>query len=151
MYRKLAVFAAVIAAFAFASQSANAGGRHHHHHVSKRLTAVAIGVGAASTASYFAINNWKWSGWDNSSGLTRAGAWGITTFGCAAASPIVATMVLNRPLSYREAHILIGSCVVPIIGGWLVNEAYNNHILWAPDEKADMKRHGGHHRRHHKM
>jgi hypothetical protein len=53
--------------------------------------------------------------------------------------------VLNRPLKYREAHILVGSCVIPIIGGWLVNEAYNNGILWAPDEepvrKKSRKRH----------
>ena len=44
--------------------------------------------------------------------------------------------MLNRPLTYREAHILIGSCVIPIVGGWLVNEAYNHHVLWAPDERA---------------
>jgi hypothetical protein len=54
--------------------------------------------------------------------------------GCAALSPIVATAVINRPLTYREAHIMIADCLIPIVGGWLVNEAYNQHILWAPDE-----------------
>ena len=54
---------------------------------------------------------------------------------------MVASVVLNRHLSYREAHILIGSCVVPLVGGWLVNEAYNAHILWAPDEKVPAKKH----------
>jgi hypothetical protein len=141
MNRKLAIFAAVIAAFAFVSQSADARGRHH---INKKITAVSIGVGAASTAAYFAINDWKWSGWNNSSGLTRLGAWGITTMGCAAVSPMVATVVLERPLKYREAHILIGSCVIPFVGGWLVNEAYNHHVLWAPDENAGKR----HHRRH---
>ena len=53
----------------------------------------------------------------------------------AALSALVATAVLKRPLKYREAHILAGSCVIPIVGGWLVNEAYNRDILWAPDEK----------------
>lgn len=149
MNRKLAIFAAVIAAFAFTCQGADAKGRHHH--VGKRIAAVAIGVGAASTAAYFAINDWRWNGWNNSSGLTRWGAWGLTTVGCAAVSPIVATMVLDRPLSYREAHILVGSCVIPIVGGWLVNEAYNSHLLWAPDEKDGMKKHHRHHRHHHKM
>ena len=149
MNRKLAIFAAVIAAFAFTCQGADAKG--HHHHVGKRIAAVAIGVGAASTAAYFAINDWRWNGWNNSSGLTRWGAWGLTTVGCAAVSPIVATMVLDRPLSYREAHILVGSCVIPIVGGWLVNEAYNSHLLWAPDEKDGMKKHHRHHRHHHKM
>lgn len=149
MNRKLAIFATVIAAFAFACQSADAKSRRH---IDKRLTAVSIGVGAASTAAYFALNDWHWK-WDSSrSGITSLGAWGATTLGCAAVSPIVATAVLGRPLKYREAHILIGSCVVPIVGGWLVNEAYNSHILWAPDEapaKYHHRRHHRHHRHHH--
>jgi uncharacterized membrane protein YidH (DUF202 family) len=141
--KRVALIAAVIAAFAFTAQSADAGGRHRHH-IDKRLTAVSIGVGAASTAAYFGINNWQWNGWNNSSGLTRAGAWGITTMGCAAVSPMVGTVVLNRPLTYREAHILIADCVIPFVGGWLVNEAYNSGVLWAPDEKVEKK----HHHRH---
>ena len=132
MNRKLAIFAAVIAAFAFTAQAADAGSRKH---VSKRLRAVSIGVGAASTAAFFALNDWHWK-WDSGRhGITKLGAWGATTIGCAAVSPMVATVVLKRPLKYREAHILAGSCVIPIVGGWLVNEAYNRDILWAPDEK----------------
>ncbi|MGH6664950.1 MAG: hypothetical protein ACREB2_08610 [Pseudolabrys sp.] len=130
MKHRLAILAAAVAALAFTAQSANAGGRHHHLlHVSK-LTAVSIGVGAASTAGYFAINNWKWNGWDNSSGITRAGAWGMTTIGCMAVAPIVGTVVLDRPLTMREAHVLGASCLVPIIGGWLVNAAYDAHPEW---------------------
>ena len=145
MNRKLAIFAAVIAAFAFACQSADAKSRRH---IDKRLTAVSIGVGAASTAAYFALNDWRWK-WDSGrSGITSLGAWGLTTMGCAAVSPMVATVVLERPLKYREAHILMGSCVIPFVGGWLVNEAYNHHVLWAPDEQ-DVKRHRRRHHRHH--
>jgi hypothetical protein len=128
MTKKLAIFAAAVAALAFTCQGAQAGGGHRH--VGKRLTAVAIGVGAASTATFFAINDWRWNGWNNSSGLTRWGAWGLTTIGCAAVSPMVATVVLKRPLTQREAGIMIGSCVIPIVGGWLVNEAYNAHPAW---------------------
>jgi hypothetical protein len=131
MKRILALAVACIAAFAFTVQAANAGSRRY---VDKRVTAVAIGVGVASAATYFAINDWKWK-WDNGSGLTRLGAWGATTIGCAAVSPIVATVVLKRPLSNREAHVLLGSCVVPIVGGWLVNEAYNAHPQWEPAAK----------------
>src|SRR5665647_606262 len=110
MNRKLAIFAAVIAAFAFTCQGADAKSRRH---IDKRLTAVSIGVGAASTATYFALNDWHWNHWDSSrAGITSLGAWGATTLGCAALSPIVATAVLKRPLKFREAHILIGSCVV---------------------------------------
>lgn len=149
MTRNVAFVAALLAAFAFGCQSADAKSRKR---VDPRLTAVSIGVGAASTAGYFALNDWHWN-WDSSrAGVTRLGAWGLTTVGCAAASPIVATAVLNRPLKYREAHILIGSCVVPFIGGWLVNEAYNQHILWAPDEQEPAAPpHRRHHRHHHKM
>jgi hypothetical protein len=142
MNRKLAIFAAVIAAFAFACQSADAKSRRH---IDKRLTAVSIGVGAASTATYFALNDWHWK-WDSGRhGITSLGAWGATTLGCAAVSPIVATAVLGRPLKYREAHILIGSCVIPIVGGWLVNQAYNHHVLWAWMAPANQRY------RHHKM
>jgi hypothetical protein len=129
MNRKLVVFAAVVAAFAFACQSANAQARKE---IDPRITGTAIGVGLASSGAYLAAKGHH--------GGVNWGAWGATTFGCAVVSPMVATVVLNRPLSFREAHILIGSCVVPLVGGWLVNEAYNAHILWAPDEKATVKK-----------
>ena len=131
MKRTLALVAACVAAFAFTVQAANAGSRHH---IDKRVKVVALGVGAASTAAYFAINDWKWK-WSNSSGLTSLAAWGATTIGCAAVSPMVATVVLKRPLTNREAGVLLGSCVVPILGGWLVNEAYNAHPDWEPGVK----------------
>jgi hypothetical protein len=144
MNRRLAFFAAVIAAFAFLCQSADA---HGYHHGGKRIKVVAIGVGAASTAGYFAINNWKWNNWNNSSGLTSLGAWGLTTIGCAAVSPIVATVVVNRVLTNREANYLVASCVLPIVGGWLVNQAFDAHPEWEPGYNKETK----HHRHHHKM
>jgi hypothetical protein len=127
MNRKFAFVAAIVAAFTVTCQAANAG----HRHTDPRLTAVEIGVGTASTVGYFAINNWKWK-WNNTSGLTQLGAIGATTMGCAAVSPMVATVVLNRPLTYREAHVLVASCVLPIIGPWLVNQAYDTHPEWEP-------------------
>jgi peptidoglycan/LPS O-acetylase OafA/YrhL len=139
MNKKLAIAAAVLAAFAFTCQSADAGGRKHH--VDKRIAVVAIGVGAASTAAFFAINDWRWRGWNNSSGISRWGAWGLTTVGCAALSPIVATVVVNRPLTQREAHVLLGSCVIPIVGGWLVNQAYEAHPEWEPERAAWKEKH----------
>jgi hypothetical protein len=129
MKRRFALAAAVIAAFAFTTQAANAGSGRH---VDKRVKAVAVGAGVASTVAFFAINDWKWKGWDNGSGLTRLGAYGVTTLGCAVVSPMVATVVLNRPLTNREAGVLLGSCVIPVIGGWLVNEAYNANPSWEP-------------------
>ena len=141
MHKKLAILATVLAAFAFSSQGADAKARKHQ--IDNRIRAVAIGVGAASTAAYFAINDWKWHGWNNGSGLSQVGAWGITTVGCIAVSPMVATVVLDRPLTQREAHILIGSCLIPLIGGWLVNEAYEAHPEWEPAAKPEVKKHHG--------
>lgn len=133
MNRIFAVFAATLAALALTMHAAQA---RPHKRIDPRLDAASTGVGAASTAGYFA---WV--------GDTHGAAGALTTVGCAAASPIVATAVLNRPLTYREAHILIASCVIPIVGGWLVNEAYNEGWLWAPDEKPVRKVHYRHHRR----
>ncbi len=132
MFRKLAVLAAAIATIALTVQAADARARKP---IDRRLDAVSTGVGLPFTALFF----WH----DAPAGAATV----LGTVGCAAASPIVATAVLKRPLSYREAHILIGSCVIPIIGGWLVNEAYNNGWLWAPDEKPV---HRVHHRSRHR-
>jgi putative flippase GtrA len=131
MNRKFVVFAALVAAFAFTSQAAQAHGPRHHDKT--KLAAVAIGVGAASTAGFLALNNWRWNGWDTNGsghGLTRLGAYGATTMACAAVSPMVATVVLERPLTMREAHTLIGSCVVPIVGGLIVNAIWDANPQW---------------------
>jgi hypothetical protein len=135
MNRKLAIFVAAVAALAFTCQGASAhdGGKKF------KLKAVAIGTGAAATAGYFAINNWQWN-WSNSSTLSQAGAIGFITMGCAAVSPMVATVVLNRPLTMREAHYLVASCIVPIIGGWVVNAAYDAHPEWEPGVKHHGKK-----------
>lgn len=138
MKRSLALAAAVIAAFTLTMQTADAGGRRH---IDKRLKVVALGTGAASTAAYFAINNWNWNGWSYKDGITRAGAWGITTLGCAAISPMIGTLVVNRPLTQREGHVLIGACVVPLIGGYLVNSAYNAHPEWEAGQAPVRKHH----------
>jgi len=137
MYGRIAALVAAVGILAVTAQTADAKERRH---VDRRITAVGIGVGAAATAGFFALNDWHFNHWDSARhGVTSLGAWGLTTAGCAALSPIVATAVLHRPLSYREAHILVASCVIPVVGGWLVNEAYNAHILWAPDEKPEVK------------
>jgi hypothetical protein len=137
MKSRFALALGLLAAVALASQSAEAGGRRH---VDKRVGTVAVAAGAASTAAFFAIGDWKWHDWD-STNFTRLGAWTATTVGCAAVSPIVATLVVNRPLTQREAGVLVGSCVVPIVGGWLVNAAYNANPSWEGKPVAHKKKH----------
>lgn len=146
MNKALAMLTAAIAAFVFTYQGADAHWRKHP--VDKRLAAVSIGVGAASTAAYFSINNWKFGHWQASS-ISQFGAYAGTTIGCMAVSPMVATVVVNRPLTMREAHVLVASCVLPIIGGWLVNDAYNAHPEWEAGSAPPAVKH--HKKRHAKM
>jgi hypothetical protein len=128
MKRQIAILAAVIAAIAFSCQTADANWRHHK--VDHRVKAVAIGSSVASTVAYWSILDWRWSGHTSS---YRWGAWGVTTVGCMVLSPIVASVVVNdRQLTGREVAVLEGSCVIPIIGGWLVNAAYDANPQWEP-------------------
>ena len=145
MKHKIAIVAAVTAALAFTAPSANAGW-HHHHHIGK-LTTVSIGVGAAATAGYFAINRWHWS-WQGNGAISQWGAIGLTTVGCLAVAPIVGTIVLDRQLTMREGHVLAASCVVPILGGILVNAAYDAHPEW---DGGGPKMHKHHHKMKKKM
>lgn len=137
MKRIVALAAALIAVVTLTMQTAEAGGRHHR--VDPRLKAVAIGTGAAATVGYFAINDWRWKWGDN----VIPGQWGAiagTTLGCAAVSTMIGTVVVKRPLTQREGHVLVGSCVVPIIGGWLVNAAYNANPQWEPQPAVAVKK-----------
>ena len=129
MKHRLAIVVAAVAAIAFTTPKANAGWHHHHHHHIGKLAAVSIGVGAASTASYFAINHWHWA-WQGNAAITQWGAIGATTIGCLVVAPMLGTLVMDRPLTIREVHVMAGSCVIPIIGGMLVNAAYDAHPEW---------------------
>lgn len=120
MYRKFGFVIAAVAALALSSQSADAKWRKHHH--DKALFWTSLGVGAAATAGYFAIKD--------SHNVSNAAAWGLSTVGCLAVAPMVGTLVVKRPLTYREAHVMAASCVLPVVGGWLVNRMYDHHPRW---------------------
>ncbi len=147
MRRPFAILAATLAAFALLAPPAQAGSHRGDH---QRLRAASIGAGAASTAAYFALNDWHWK-WDSArAGVTQLGAGVLTTIGCAALSPMVATVLLNRPLTQREAGVLVGSCVIPVIGGWLVNAAYDAHPDWDPAYRPPHPPRHWKTRRHHR-
>ena len=131
MIKRVGVVAAAVAALALVCQPVHAA------EVKKsdpRFDAVSIGVGAAATLGYFAIGDWRLK-YHNVNGITAAGAWAFTTVGCAAVAPMVATVVLNRPLTMREGDSLVASCIIPIIGGWLVDQAFDAHPEWDPSYK----------------
>jgi hypothetical protein len=130
MLKRLALLVALLA-LSLGAQNAAALERKP---IDNRLRAASISVGAASTAGYLALNDWHLNGWHgtviSSGGRVRAD-YGRLRGGVANGGHRTA----RRPLKFREAHILFGSCLIPIIGGWLVNEAYNQHIFTAPDEE----------------
>ena len=132
MKRIFALAAAVLAAGTLTMQTAQAGGRHH---IAKRLKVVSVATGAAATAGYFAINKLHWN-WQDGVFPSQWGAIAGTTIGCAALAPMIGTVVVNRPLTQREGHVMIGSCIVPIICGYLVNAAYNAHPEWEAEAYA---------------
>ncbi len=140
MSRKFVVLAAVLAAIVFASHPAGAQQRKP---INPTVDATNFWVGGAWTVVFFGINHFdaKWN--SAHAGISALSAGVLTTVGCVATAPMVASAVLNRPLTYREAYTLVGSCVIPIVGGWLVNEAFNNGWMWAPDEKPVRVAHHG--------
>jgi hypothetical protein len=131
MKKQVGLLVSTFAALVLLSQGAEAW---WDRRIDPRVTAAGLAVGAGSTAAFFALNDWRWNsnGGNNYSGLGFAGAYAATSIGCIAVSPMVATAVVRRPLTYREAHVLAAGCVVPIIGPLLVNAAYDANPHWEP-------------------
>ena len=105
-------------------------------------TGIALGVGG-DVASYALVHK---HGVPATRIASPGFAYGVTAFGCAVVYPIVATLVVQRPLTPREAYMGIADCVIPIIGGWIVN-ATLPHTAWY-DGVAARPRHHRHYRRH---
>jgi hypothetical protein len=91
-----------------------------------RLTAVSMGVGAASTVASLAATRHHQGHFGNGVFIS---AWAVTSGLCAVVYPMVGTVVLNRPLTPREAYVGMADCVVPFVGGWLVDAALP-HDAW---------------------
>jgi hypothetical protein len=87
---------------------------------------VGIGIGTG-IASYYAT---KKHGFPAHRPMSIGAAYGITTFGCAVATPFVGTFLLNRPLTPREMYVGVGDCIVPFIGGYIVDNYLLPHDAW---------------------
>jgi len=144
MTKTLGVFTAAAAALALLSQPAAAGPYGPYDHgVGPEVAAVGVAAAAGTTVGFLSMNNWKLKGpaiARQSNGLTTGGAYAASAVGCMAVSPIVATIVARRELTFREAHVLAGNCVLPIIGGLLVNAAYNANPHWEPAPKKPARK-----------
>jgi hypothetical protein len=90
-----------------------------------RLAASNFWVGAGATGAYFALREGHHGA---RSGVHSSGfAYGATTIGCAALSPIIGTLVVNRPLTTREVFISTANCAVPFVGGWVMNAWFDQN------------------------
>ena len=113
------------------SSQASADERNH------ALAATQVTVGAASTGAFVAMTRKKHpfvpgahkvgtSGW--------WGAYGLTTVGCIALSPIASAAVVgateHRELTSREVFVMTGNCVVPFLGGLFWNAMFDAHPEW---------------------
>jgi hypothetical protein len=138
MTRLLSVLTVVCAAMAVSCQIGNASSSRKHE-TDPRLSATSFGVGTAGTVGFLALRNWQFHNHGRLNGLGVNGAGVVTTAGCLALSPIVGTLVVQRELTFREAYGLTADCVIPFIGSWLVNKAFDAHPEWEP-RKARLRR-----------
>ncbi len=138
MTRALSVLAVVCVALALLCQTADAR-LLRKNQTDPRLSAASFGVGIATTAGFFALRNWQLHNKGRLNGLGVNGAAVATTGACLALSPIVGTLMVQRELTFREAYALTADCIIPFIGGWLVNRAFDAHPEWEP-RKARLKR-----------
>lgn len=88
-----------------------------------KLAVSNLAVSLASTGAYFALE-------DGGTMISdKGGAWGATTIGCLAVSPIVGTLVVQRELTQREVFVTTAGCILPIVGPWLMNRSFD-HFGW---------------------
>ena len=139
MMRSLSVLTGVGVALAVFCQTADASSLRRKNQSDPRLSAASFAVGTATTVGFFALRNWQLHNHGRLNGLGINGAAAVTTGACLALSPIVGTLMVQRELTFREAYALTADCVVPFVGGWLVNKAFDAHPEWEP-RKARLKR-----------
>jgi hypothetical protein len=97
---------------------------------------VGIGIGTGVSSYYLT----KKHGTPPHRPMSAGMAYGVTTYACAVAYPFVGTWLLNRPLTPREMYIGVGECVVPFLGGWLVDQ-WLPHTAWIDGTPPKLAKH----------
>ena len=109
-----------------------------NHGQDPRLIPVGFGVGAGTGGASYVMT--KKHGNPPVRHVSYGTAYGVTTFGCMVVYPMVATVVLNRQLTPREAYVGMADCAVPFIGGWIV-DAVLPHDAWTDGLPKTARRH----------
>jgi hypothetical protein len=130
MKRIVYILALLAAVFAMQSQSARAqdaapNWNWIYGRQDPRLWATGVVVGLGATAGYVAVRHQRGISTIHDGRITPLAAYAITAIGCAAAFPIIGTIVVNRALTTREVYTGMANCVVPFIGGWAVEAMYH--------------------------
>jgi hypothetical protein len=136
MTRLFALALSLLVALPLGTRSATAfeGIFSRHPKIDRRVATTATGAGVVSTVTYWSLLDWKWSGHSSS---YQWGVWGGVTAGCIALSPMIAAaMVPERHLTTREVLVLQGGCLIPVVGGWLVNAMFDANPHWEAHERA---------------
>jgi hypothetical protein len=121
--RKIVVAVAAFAVLALTVSGADAAKRKP---VDPAIEGTAFWVGVGTTGAGFAFDK-----------LVPGAA--ISGAGCVLISPLAAMAVTKRRLTDREANYMFASCVVPVVGGWLMNAVYDNGWLTPPDEVGKIR------------
>ncbi len=92
-----------------------------------RLATSNLVVGGAATGAYFAIKDGSRVVSARSNISSSGFAYGATAIGCAALSPIIGTLWVNRPLTTREVFVSTANCAAPFVGGWVMNAWFDRN------------------------
>ena len=123
MKRLVVAAAALVAALGLAGQTARAQGLFPLYRSDPQLAVSGLAVGAATTGAYFAVRN----AGGGPRRIPVGGAWGLTTVGCMALTPLIGGIVVQRELTRREVHMMLADCIVPFIGGWIMDAYFRAH------------------------
>ncbi len=102
---------------------------------SPNVTAGQLIAGAGMTAAYFSLtcnrNFSRCARFDSARSLKW---YGLTTVGCFALSPIIGGGLVSlnehRELRSSEVFMMLGDCVLPIIGGLIAKAAFDANPQW---------------------
>jgi hypothetical protein len=122
--KRLAFAVATLAAVTMLmAQGARAEEGFHLFRGDRKLIVPGIAAGLVTTGAYYAVRN-HGGGFKR---VTPLAAWGLTTVGCMALTPLVSGIVVQRELTRREVHVMLASCIVPFIGGWVMDAYFDRH------------------------
>jgi hypothetical protein len=131
MKKTVLALAAVLAMFGLAAQTGTANAFLLKDR-SPNVTAAQLVVGLGTTGAYWALTHRHHHNWNK---LRFSPKWyGLTTVGCMSLTPILGAAMVGanegRELKSSEVFIMMGDCVVPILGGLFWKAMFDANPQW---------------------